>query len=57
MLSNERVLDTIASMPILASGYTLTLEVTDKVSALKYYSVFSLVVESEFGKALSWLIP
>ncbi len=40
MLSNERVLDTIASMPIQASGYTLTLEVTDKVSTLKYYSVF-----------------
>ena len=46
VLSNERVLDTIAAMPILASGYTLTLEVTDKVSTLKYYSVFSL----------SWLI-
>ena len=44
VLSNERVLDTIASMPIQASGYTLTLEVTDKVSTLKYYSVFSLVV-------------
>ena len=41
VLSNERVLDTIAAMPILASGYTLTLEVTDKASSLKYYSVFT----------------
>ena len=52
VLSNERVLDTIASMPISASGYTLTLEVTDKVSTLKYYSVFSLVVESQFGEGI-----
>ena len=52
VLSNERVLDTIASMPIQASGYTLTLEVTDKVSTLKYYSVFSLVVESQFGEGI-----
>ena len=52
VLSNERVLDTIAAMPILASGYTLTLEVTDKASSLKYYSVFSLVVESQFGEGI-----
>ena len=52
VLSNERELDTIASMPISASGYTLTLEVTDKVSTLKYYTVFSLVVESQFGEGI-----
>ena len=52
VLSNERVLDTIAAMPILASGYTLVLEVTDKVTTLKYYSTFSLVVESQFGEGI-----
>lgn len=52
VLSTERVLDTIAAMPIQASGYTLTLEVTDKVSTLKYYSVFSLVVESQFREGI-----
>lgn len=52
VLSHERVLDTIAAMPISASGYTLSLEVTDKVSELKYYSIFSLVVESQFGEGI-----
>lgn len=52
VLSNERVLDVTATMPIQANAYTLLLTVTDSATDLRYLASFSVFVSSEFRDGL-----